>query len=50
MAAFQLSRYVEKYGVKIRSLEALALDEMMIVESERARYETREMVESGKQK
>jgi len=50
MAAFQLSQMVEKYGVKIKTLDALALEEMMIVEAERARYETREMINASKEK
>lgn len=50
MAAFQLSQRFEKYGVKLKRIDALALDEMQIVEAERARYETREMNEARKQK
>ena len=50
MAAFQLSQRFEKYGIKLKAVPALSLDEMQIVEAERARYETREMNEARKQK
>lgn len=50
MAAFQLSQLVEKYGLKIKGLDALAVDEMQIVEAARARHETQEMVNAGKEK